>query len=44
MRDTSNTSVKEFLKLGLKSQKERNFHEAIKHYESVIKIDPYKRA
>lgn len=40
MRDTSNTSVKEFLKLGLKSQKERNFHEAIKHYESVIKIDP----
>ena len=40
MKDKSNTSVKEFLKLGLQSQKEKNFHEAIKHYENVIEIDP----
>ena len=39
MRNTPNKSVKELIKLGLKSQKERNFHEAIKHYENVIEID-----
>ena len=29
-----------FINLGLKNQKERNFHKAIKHYENVIEIDP----
>ena len=38
--DIINFKVKEAFELGLQMQKEKNFKEAIKYYEKVIKIDP----
>tara|TARA_Y100000591_G_C21792809_1_gene677552 strand:+ start:47 stop:1360 length:1314 start_codon:yes stop_codon:yes gene_type:complete len=40
MMDIINFKVKEAFELGLQMQKEKNFKEAIKYYEKVIKIDP----
>ena len=35
-----NLKIKEILKLGIQNQKEKNFKEAIKNYNNVIKINP----
>tara|TARA_Y100000768_G_scaffold367144_1_gene329961 strand:- start:757 stop:2136 length:1380 start_codon:yes stop_codon:yes gene_type:complete len=40
MKNIANSKVKEILKLAFQKQKEKQFYEAIVHYESVIKIDP----
>ena len=40
MKNHINLKIKEILKLGVQNQKEKNFKEAIKNYENIIKIDP----
>ena len=40
MKNYINLKIKEILKLGVQNQKEKNFKEAIKNYENIIKIDP----
>ena len=40
MINVINLKIKEILKLGVQNQKEKNFKEAIKNYNNVIKIDP----
>ena len=40
MKNHTNLKIKEILRLGIQNQKKKNFKEAIKNYENVIKIDP----
>ena len=40
MINLSNSKIKEILKLGIQNQKKKNFKEAIKNYNSAIKIEP----
>ena len=40
MINHNKSKIKEILRLGIQNQKEKNFKEAIKNYENVIKIDP----
>ena len=40
MKNHINLKIKEILRLGVQNQKEKNFKEAIKNYENIIKIDP----
>ena len=40
MKNQTNLKIKEILRLGIQNQKKKNFKEAIKNYENIIKIDP----
>ena len=40
MKNHINLKIKEILRLGIQNQKKKNFKEAIKNYENIIKIDP----
>ena len=40
MKNHINLKIREILRLGIQNQKKKNFKEAIKNYENVIKIDP----